>query len=63
MSIIKSLEARLRFERAGHCVILRDGADETTEMVIKYRKGGESLLCRYDRVLTEHERDMLMGQY
>lgn len=63
MDTKKLLEARLKFERAGHVVILRDGTEKTTEMVVKYRKGGESLLCRYHRVLTERERDMLMGQY
>ena len=63
MSIQKVLEARLRFERAGHVVILRDGAERTTEMVVKYCNGGEALLCRYDRVLTERERKLLMGQY
>ena len=59
----KLLEARLRFERAGDRVILRDGADITTEMVVRYRNGGELLLCRYNRVLTERERKLLMGQY
>ena len=63
MDIKKLLEARLRFERAGHKVILRDGADITTEMVVKYRNGGELLLYRYGRILTEQERRFLMGQY
>ena len=63
MSVKKVLEARLCFERAGHKVILRDGAGATTEMVVKYRNGGEVLLCRYDRVLTEQERRLLMGKY
>ena len=63
MSIQKVLEARLRFERAGHVVVLRDGAERTTEMVVKYCNGGEALLYRYDRVLTERERKLLMGQY
>lgn len=63
MSVKKVLEARLRFERAGHKVILRDGSGITTEMVVKYRNGGEILLYRYDRVLTERERKLLMGQY
>ena len=63
MDTKKVLEARLRFERLGHRVILRDGAGTTTEMVIKYRNGGEVLLCRYNRVLTERERKLLMGQY
>ena len=53
MGVKKALEARLRFERAGHKVILRDGAGATTEMVVKYRNGGEILLYRYGRVLTE----------
>ena len=63
MDIKKLLEARIRFEHAGHRVILRDGADITTEMVVRYRNGGELLLYRYDRVLTEQERRFLMGQY
>ena len=63
MEVKRVLEARLRFERAGHVVVLRDGAERTTEMVVKYRNGGEVLLCRYDRVLTEQERKLLMGQY
>ena len=63
MSIKKVLEARLRFERAGHVVVLRDGAGATTEMVVRYRNGGELLLYRYGRVLTEQERRFLMGQY
>lgn len=63
MSIKKLLEARIRFEHAGHRVILRDGAGTTTEMVVKYRNGGELLLYRYGRVLTEQERRFLMGQY
>ena len=63
MSVKKVLEARLRFERAGHKVILRDGIGATTEMVVKDRNGGELLLCRYNRVLTERERRFLMGQY
>ena len=63
MNTKKALEARLRFERAGHRVILRDGAGAITEMVVKYRNGGEILLYRYGRVLTEHERRLLMGQY
>ena len=63
MSIQKVLEARLRFERAGHVVVLRDGTGATTEMVVKYCNGGEALLCRYNRVLTERERKLLMGQY
>ena len=63
MEVKRVLEARLRFERAGHRVILRDGAGITTEMVVKYRNGGELLLYRYDRVLTEQERRFLMGQY
>lgn len=63
MDIKKVLEARLRFERAGHRVILRDGAGATTEMVVKYRNGGEALLCRYNRVLTERECRFLMSQY
>ena len=63
MSIKKVLEARMRFERLGHKVILKDGAGATTEMVVKYRNGGEILLYRYDRVLTEQERRFLMGQY
>lgn len=63
MSVKKVLEARLRFERAGHVVVLRDGAGTTTEMVVKYRNGGELLLYRYNRVLTERERKLLMGQY
>lgn len=63
MSVKKVLEARLRFERAGHKVVLRDGTGATTEMVVKYRNGGEILLYRYGRVLTEHERRLLMGQY
>lgn len=63
METKKVLEARLRFERAGHKVILRDGAGTITEMVVKYRNGGELLLYRYDRVLTEQERRLLMGQY
>mgnify|MGYP003496338078 FL=1 len=63
MSVKKVLEARLRFERAGHKVILRDGIGATTEMVVKYRNGGELVLCRYNRVLTERERRFLMGQY
>lgn len=63
MEVKKVLEARLRFERAGHRVILRDGAGTTTEMVVKYHNGGEVLLCRYNRVLTERERKLLMGQY
>ena len=63
MGVKKALEARLRFERAGHRVILRDGAGATTEMVVKYRNGGEILLYRYGRVLTEQERRFLMGQY
>ena len=63
MSVKKVLEARMRFERAGHKVILRDGTGITTEMVVKYRNGGELLLYRYDRVLTEQERRFLMGQY
>lgn len=63
MNTKKVLEARIRFERLGHKVILRDGAGATTEMVVKYRNGGELLLYRYDRVLTEQERRLLMGQY
>lgn len=63
MEVKKVLEARLRFERAGHVVILRDGAEKTTEMVVKYCNGGELLLCKYNRVLTERERKLLMGQY
>lgn len=63
MNTKKVLEARIRFERLGHRVILRDGIGATTEMVVKYRNGAEALLCRYDRVLTEHERRLLMGQY
>ena len=63
MSVKKVLEARIRFERLGHKVILKDGAGATTEMVVKYRNGGEILLYRYDRVLTEQERRFLMGQY
>ena len=63
MDTKKVLEARLRFERAGHKVILRDGTGATTEIVVKYRNGGELLLYRYDRVLTEKERRFLMGQY
>lgn len=63
MSVKKVLEARLRFERAGHKVILRDGSGATTEMVVKYRNGGELLLYKYNRVLTERERKLLMGQY
>ena len=63
MNTKKVLEARIRFERAGHRVILRDGAGATTEMVVKYRNGGELLLYRYGRVLTEQERRFLMGQY
>ena len=63
MSTKKALEARLRFERAGHKVVLRDGTGATTEMVVRYRNGGEALLYKYDRVLTEHERRLLMGQY
>ena len=63
MSVKKVLEARIRFKRAGHKVILRDGTGITTEMVVKYRNGGEALLCRYNRVLTERERKLLMGQY
>ena len=63
MSIKKLLEARIRFERAGHVVVLRDGAGATTEMVVKCRNGGEALLYKYDRVLTEQERRFLMGQY
>lgn len=63
METKKVLEARLRFERAGHVVVLRDGAERTTEMVVKYRNGGEILLYRYGRVLTEQERRFLMGQY
>lgn len=63
MDTKKILEARIRFEHAGHKVILRDGAGITTEMVVKYRNGGELLLYRYDRVLTERERKLLMGQY
>ena len=63
MSVKKVLEARIRFERLGHKVILKDGAGATTEMVVKYRNGGEILLYRYDRVLTEQERKLLMGQY
>ena len=63
MDIKKAIEARLRFERAGHVVVLRDGAERTTEMVVRYRNGGEILLYRYGRVLTEQERRFLMGQY
>lgn len=63
MTIKKAIEARLRFEHAGHVVVLRDGAERTTEMVVRYRNGGEILLYRYGRVLTEQERRFLMGQY
>lgn len=63
MEVKRVLEARLRFERAGHVVVLRDGAERTTEMVVRYRNGGEILLYRYGRVLTEQERRLLMGQY
>lgn len=63
MEVKRILEARLRFECAGHKVVLRDGTGATTEMVVRYRNGGEALLYRYDRVLTERERRFLMGQY
>lgn len=63
MEVKRVLEARIRFEHAGHRVILRDGADITTEMIVMYRNGGEALLYKYDRVLTEQERRFLMGQY
>lgn len=63
MEVKKVLEARIRFEHLGHKVVLKDGAGATTEMVVRYRNGGEALLYKYDRVLTEQERRFLMGQY
>ena len=63
MEVKKVLEARIRFEHLGHKVVLKDGAGATTEMGVSYRNGGEALLYKYDRVLTEQERRFLMGQY